>query len=277
MLLFAIATITPFLLILTACLAGGIWEWLAVGYITALVFVLDHLIAVQIRNANPETEFPAAVSLLKVLGGLHFLLLGAVIWAVAGPSTLTGVERGLIALAAALVFGQISHPVAHELVHRPSRRLRLMGKLIYTSILFGHHASAHVRVHHVYVGSRGDPNSARWGEGFYRFLLRAWQGGFRAGLQAETRLRRHQTPSWRTHPYALYIIGAATMCLMSLAMAGGAGLAALIFLAFTRRYRFSSRITYNITGYAVPFWQTARWNRLARNTPGTHRIGIPRR
>ncbi|WP_371228719.1 alkane 1-monooxygenase [Roseovarius sp. 2305UL8-3] len=229
--LFAIATITPFLLILTASFAGGVWGWLAVGYITALVFVLDHLIAVQTGNADPEAEFPAADNLLKILGGLHFLLLGCVLWAVAGPNALTWVERALAALSAALAFGQISHPVAHELIHRPSRRLRLMGKLIYTSILFGHHASAHVRVHHVHVGSKNDPNSARWGEGFYRFLLRAWPGGFRAGLQAETRLRRNLQTSWRAHPYALYVGGAVAMCLVSLAMAGGAGLATLIFLS----------------------------------------------
>jgi len=231
MLLFAIATITPFLLILTAGFAGGLWGWLALGYITALVFVLDHLIAVQIRNADPEAEFPAADTLLTLLGGLHFLVLGCAVWAVAGSSGLGAVERGLVALSSALVFGQISHPVAHELVHRPSRRLRLLGKLIYTSILFGHHASAHVRVHHVHVGSNGDPNSARWGEGFYRFLLRAWPDGFRAGLKAENRLRRNLPPAWRTHPYALYVGGAVGLCIASVAVAGGAGLAALVFVS----------------------------------------------
>ena len=63
------------------------------GYITALVFVLDHLIAKQIENADPEAEFPAAETLLKTLGMLHFLLLACALWAISGPGALSVVER----------------------------------------------------------------------------------------------------------------------------------------------------------------------------------------
>jgi len=231
MLLFAIATITPFLLIFLGCFAGGVWGWLALAYITVLVFLLDRLIALQMGNADPEAEFPAANQLLKTLGALHFLLLGCVIWAVAGGSGLSVGERASVALSAALVFGQISHPVAHELIHQPSRGMRRLGRWIYTSILFGHHASAHVRVHHVHVGSQKDPNSARWGEGFYRFLIRAWPGGFAEGLKAENRLRRHAPAALLNHPYTLYVAGAIATGLLALVLAGWPGLSTLIFLS----------------------------------------------
>jgi alkane 1-monooxygenase len=200
------------------------------GYITALVFVLDHLIARQMPNSDPDVEFPAADSLLGVLGALHFAALLCAVWAIASDSGLSGIERAIIALSAALAFGQISHPVAHELIHRPSRRLRLLGKWVYTSILFGHHASAHLRVHHVHVGSKKDPNSARWGEGFWRFLARSWTGGFKAGLAAENRVRRHAKGGGLHHPYALYLSGAGLFCAVSLMIGGLAGLGALIFM-----------------------------------------------
>jgi len=228
---FAIATVTPYLLVLAAAFAGGVWGWLALGYITVLIFVLDRVIAPDDRNSDPEAEFPAADTLLRVLAALHFPMLVMAILAAAGANGLSGTERALVALGAALVMGQISHSVAHELIHRPSRRLRLLGKLIYSSILFGHHASAHLRVHHVHVGSKGDPNSARWGEGFWRFLWRAWPGGFVAGFRAETRLRRGGTATALSHPYALYLGGALGVALAAVLLAGLPGLAALLFMS----------------------------------------------
>lgn len=231
MLLFAIATISPFALIGVAAVVGGVWGWLALGYVTVLVFVLDRLIAGQIRNADPEAEFPAADTLLVALGLGHFWLMAVAILAVSGTTGLGAPDRAVIAISAALVFGQISHPVAHELIHRPARRLRLLGKLVYSSILFGHHASAHLRVHHVHVGSSDDPNSARRGEGFYRFMLRAWRGSFRAGLAAENRLRQSgERPIW-SHPYALYLAGALAMLALAGLLGGPAGAGALIFMS----------------------------------------------
>ncbi len=231
MILFAIATSVPMILIGLAATLGGGWGWLAVGYVTVLVFLMDRLIARPLKNATPEAEFPAAIALLVGLGLAHFAVLVLALWAVAGQSGLGLTERGLVAVASALVMGQISHPVAHELIHRRARVLRFMGQLIYTSILFGHHASAHLRVHHVHVASRNDPSSARAGEGFYRYVIRAWPGAFRTGLRAESRLHMGQNRGdWR-HPYALYLGGATIMLAGSALMFGARGVAAFTFIA----------------------------------------------
>lgn len=228
MVLFTLATFSPALLILAAILWGGIWAWFAAGFVTLLAFSLDRLTPEQLENADPLAEFPAGTPLLVTLGLTHMALLAAGIWAVGGDSGLTPIERGLIAAAISLFFGQISHPVAHELIHRSNRTLRALGKLIYTSMLFGHHASAHLKVHHVSVGSRADPNSAPLGEGFYSFALRAWPQGFMAGLRAETRLRKGRA-IWR-HPYVFYLTGAALVMSGAVMMAGVPGLSALIII-----------------------------------------------
>ena len=227
--LFAFATLAPVGLIALAALYGGPWGLAALGYITVLVFVMDKLVARKAANADPKAEFPAADQLLVVLGFAHLALLALSLWAVAGPSGLATLDRCLVALAAALLFGQISHPVAHELIHRSPRAMRLMGRLIYTSVLMGHHASAHMLIHHVHVGSNKDPNSPPRGMGFWRYAPRAWWRSFICAYRAETRLRRGKvTPS---HPYVIYTLGAAGMLAISGLAFGWAGIAALCFMA----------------------------------------------
>lgn len=216
-------------LIALAAFWGGPWGWLAVGYVTVLVFVLDRLIALQRPDPDPEAEFPAADRLLIVLGLAHFGGLAIALWGVAGDSGLDLTETAVLAIAAGLVTGQISHPVAHELIHRAGRGKRRLGRLIYTSLLFGHHASAHLHVHHTHVATADDPSSARPGEGIYRYMARAWPGAFRAGLRAET--RRHKGRAAWHHAYALYIGGAVVLLLACAAVWGWRGLAALCFIA----------------------------------------------
>ncbi|WP_135501791.1 alkane 1-monooxygenase [Roseovarius aestuariivivens] len=229
--LFTLATLMPAALIALGVWLGGVWPWLAVGYLTVLVFALDRLIAVEAVNADPDAEFPAADVLLVALGVTHFAVLALALWAIAGPSGLSAGKTALIAIAASLMFGQVSHPVAHELIHRNHRSKRLLGRLIYTSLMVGHHASAHLRVHHVHVGSDADPNSAPRGEGFYRYALRASVQSFLAGLRAETHLRSGRKRSPLSHPYVLYVAGGLAMPVAVTLWGGGPALAGYLFMA----------------------------------------------
>ncbi|MFB0931524.1 MAG: fatty acid desaturase [Ascidiaceihabitans sp.] len=105
---------------------------------------------------------------------------------IAQAGHLSTLDRLLIFICAGLWLGQVSNSNAHELFHRSSSGPRQLGVAIYCSLLFGHYASAHPKVHYVYVATDRDPNSAQSGEGFYRFLIRAWLGGFHEGLVAKT-------------------------------------------------------------------------------------------
>jgi alkane 1-monooxygenase len=72
------------------------------------------------------------------------------------------------------------------------------------------------------VATEDDPNTARLGESFYRFLPRAWIGSFVAGFEIETQMMRQKSPRpprWR-HPYVVYIVGA-LFCLAIATLAGG--------------------------------------------------------
>lgn len=232
MLLFTVVTLTPCILVGLGAAFGGEWAWLAVAYMVVLINVMDRLIAVTTpENPDPEAEFPAANALLVTLGICHFALLATALWAVAGPSGLLVSERILLGIGAGLIFGQISHPVAHELIHKPKRAMRLLGRLIYTSLLVGHHASAHLLIHHIHVGSDADPNSARKGENFYRFALRAFRQSFEAGLKAETARHKRAGKSAWGHPYLFYVGGAVATLLAAYLGFGLLGFVVMVALA----------------------------------------------
>lgn len=229
MLLFAIASLTPALLICLATLSGGGWAFALLAYMAVFVPVLDLLVARVTPPAEAE-EFPVANALSVALALAHLVALGLAVWGLSGAE-LSVLQKVALFFGAGLWFGQVSNSNAHELIHRGSRLLHRLGVAVYVSLLFGHHASAHVLVHHVRVATPDDPNSARLGEGFYRFALRAWMGSFREGLRAETaRMARTGRPRWR-HPYGVYVGGAVVTLGAALGLGGAGGVLALIGLA----------------------------------------------
>jgi len=221
---FAIATLTPAVFLLTGALWGGMWIYAALVSIAFLWLFMDVLTAL----APAEGEFPAGDGLLALLGVLQLTHLALALWALTGR--LHGLEwvAGLIAFG--LFFGQIGNPAAHELIHRADRRLMRLGQAIYIMFLFGHHTSAHRLIHHTHVATGNDPNSARKGLGFWRFLPRAWIGSFRAGLAAERALSLRATGR-RTNPYVWYLGGAAVALLTATLVFGWVGLLVYMVMA----------------------------------------------
>ncbi|MFQ3254161.1 MAG: alkane 1-monooxygenase [Loktanella salsilacus] len=230
MFLFAFATLLPLPLLALAALQGGVWVLAALLYMTVFTYLLDQLVVIaQPQAADPTAEFPAADALCVVLGIGHLALLALIVWTIGQrplglPSTI-----GLVA-AAGLYFGQVSNSNAHELIHKGGRGLLRLGQWIYISMLYGHHTSAHVLIHHRLVATPDDPATARLGEGFWAYAPRAWIGAFRAGMQAETaRLDRVGRSTWH-HPYVVYLGGGAAMLIAAFALGGARGFAGYLAL-----------------------------------------------
>lgn len=226
--LFALAALTPLWLLCLAVPFGGVWVLLAFLYMGVFTALLDQFIPLVMPDAAEGAELPAADGLLLALGVGHLIAFPLVVWAVAGPNGLAIWERVLLALAAGQWFGQVSNPCAHELIHRGNRALYALGVVVYATMLFGHHASAHRLVHHRLAASLDDPNTARRGETFYQFWPRAWMGSYRAGLRAEATRRVGKTG---LHPYAVYALISAASLAVGFAVAGLAGVAVWVALA----------------------------------------------
>jgi alkane 1-monooxygenase len=76
--------------------------------------------------------------------------------------------------------------VAHELIHRPSSRMRTLGRLLLCTVVYEHFYTEHIRGHHVRVGTPEDPATARFGESFTAFYLRTVPAQFRSAWRLET-------------------------------------------------------------------------------------------
>jgi len=224
-----VATLPPLAGLILGAIFGGWWAAAALVWLTVLAAGLDHLMSPPPKG-HDHGAAAEALSVTLALGHLALLPLAAL--AFADPSRNWG-ETLTLFFAAASFMGQISHPNAHELIHRRPRALRHLGAGVYISMLFGHHVSAHRLVHHAFVGTPDDPNTPRPGEGFWTFLPRAWIGSFRAGHAQET--RRHKPG--RLPPYVAYVGGGALALLLAGLIGGTPGLvgfAALAALAHTQ-------------------------------------------
>jgi alkane 1-monooxygenase len=278
---FALAALLPLPLLATGAMLGGVWLWAAFLYMGVLTILLDQLVPLT-AGAEAEGEFPAADLLLVSVAIGALATLPVATWAIAGDSPLDRGERVLLFFATGFWLGQVAHPAAHELIHRPRREHFRLGAAFYAAVLFGQHASAHRLVHHRHVATREDPNTARAGEGFYRFALRAWRGSFVKGHRAETELRA-RTALPGLHPYVGYLSGSAAALATALLVAGLPGLLAWVLLALhvQSQILLSDYVQhYGLTrarrpdGRAVPVgpahsWNTAHWfsSALMLNAP----------
>ena len=224
---YALATLPPLALIALGATVWGGFAGLALLWLTAIAAGLDHLLRPPRRE--PEDHEPWSDLLSLGLGLAHLALLPLVLMAMAAPDHSLAAKIVLL-LATASAFGQISHPNAHELIHRRPVWLRAVGALVYTSVGFGHHVSAHRLVHHRFVGTPDDPNTPLPGESFWAYLPRAWAGSFRAGLACErARIARRGGRAFLT-PYLLWVGGAGLFLVMAADLAGPGGVLALLLL-----------------------------------------------
>lgn len=225
--IFAFVTLCPAVLLGLGLLMGGLWLWAGFLFMAGLSIVIDQMVPMVNTPLSDGAEFPAGDVVLVAVAVAHLAMLPAAVWAIAGSSDLTGIERAALFVGCGAWMGQVAHPAAHELIHRGQRGLYRLGVAIYVTMLFGHHASAHRLVHHARVATADDPNSAPAGMSFWRFAPRAWAGSFQTGMVAETALRARGGKRG-VHPYAIYLGGAAASLGFGGAIAGWAG--ALVWL-----------------------------------------------
>lgn len=281
MVIFSVATLAPVALLFIGAFAGGPWAWVALAYMTVFTFAMDELVAFTLPEAEPGAEFPAADRLSVILGGAHFVLLPIAVFTLAGGTALGLTSRIALFFAFGMFFGQVSNSNAHELIHRSRRGLFRLGMWIYISLLFGQHTSAHRHIHHRYVATEYDPNSAEAGESYWAFLPRAWVGSFTAGYQMEREFIRARGAG--RNPYVLYISGGVAFILGNFILFGMKGLIAYLLLAiyaqmqlllsdYVQHYGLSRAV--GTDGKAEPVtiyhsWNSGRWysSALMLNAP----------
>lgn len=211
---YAVATLGPWVLLMAAAFFGPPFAVLALIWLTLGAALLDPWLDPPSPSDPPDIW---AERLSIILAIAHLTLIPVLLWGLLQPTAGFGGKLAML-LAAASWFGQISHPNGHELIHRRGSTQQRLGAAIYTTMLFGHHVSAHKLVHHAYVGTENDPATPLHGESFWAYVARAWAGGFQAGLEAENDLlaRKGEKPQSLRHPYLVWVTGGVLTCLFVL-------------------------------------------------------------
>jgi alkane 1-monooxygenase len=173
------------------------WQSLPSLGIVALVLLIDRR-----ARANPEqppTDLPSwpftALLLLLAAMQLTTIALLARVVAIGGWSW----DLILVGWFVGNNSGWGTLVVAHELIHRPQRPLRWLGRVLLWTVLYDHFYVEHLRGHHARVATADDPATARFGESYLAFFRRtvpaqfasAWRRGRRdvvIGLVAEALL-----------------------------------------------------------------------------------------
>lgn len=235
---FMIATLGPVPFLLLAGLLGGVWCLLALISMTAVHLSLDEIAKRRGIALNP-TQTPEPGTIMRArrlslyIAALHFLMLPFAVWALSGAAGFGFFGWVATFLAFGLWFGQVSNSNAHELIHRTEIWPFRAGMWVYISLLFGHHTSAHRLIHHRFVATTDDPNTAAEGESFYQFAARAWPGAFIAGYEMERNLREGREPEGLAdlNPYLFYLAGGAAFIVGMTVLFGFDGLLAYLLLA----------------------------------------------
>lgn len=273
--LFALAAFTPAPLLLAGAMFGGLWIWAAFLYMGVLTLLLDQIVPLAAGDATEGQEFPGTDALLVALAVGHLAALPTATWAVAGPSGLGAGERVLLFLAAGFWFGQVSHPAAHELIHRPARGLFRLGAAIYTTLLFGQHVSAHRLVHHRHVASGADPNTAARGKAITVSPAAPGSAAFaRAGGRKPTCAAARRHPD--RIPTASILRAASCRFWPDTGLPDRLAFWSGRALRHTRKARSCCPITCSITAFCAPRCPMGGKSLSAPGTAGTRRTGFPR-
>ena len=173
----------PTLLCLLGFGLGGYWGALNLVFVVVFLGFAEWLLPQSRNNADvADSTLPNLILWLALPA--TFLVLGTLLWS-ASVGKLQGWQILLGALSAGFHGGTVSIVAAHEFIHRPGRREIWAGNVLLLLQGNAYFFVDHLRVHHRYVGTPRDHATARFGENFYRFLLRSLVGQFSEALQLE--------------------------------------------------------------------------------------------
>lgn len=217
----------------------GSWWLLAIPFSAWwLLSILDQFIGLEEENADLNTSedqlfWYRAITL--IWAPLQFaVIFGGIFYAVRADH-LSGIEIAGLTLGIGVLSGTIGVNYAHELMHQRPRVERWLADILLASVLYGHFRSEHLLVHHRYVGTRRDPVTARYNEGFHRFFPRVLRQQYGSSFEAEkAMLARKGLSVWDgSNPFWRYLAFQAAFVGLAFIVGGWVGVAMFAGQAFT--------------------------------------------
>lgn len=208
---------------------GGTLKFLPLAFVFIGVPALDYLlpkfaygITEDIKEKYQKPVYSLILPYLYVL--LHFSLLIFVSTKIMKMSSWPNI--GYAAFVFGLMSGGLGFTVGHELCHKKDKVSRFLADLLLVSVCYQHYAIEHVKGHHLHVGTKNDPASAKKGEGIYTFLPRTLWGSFISAFGIEKRRVKKQ---WWKHKM-IRGLGGSLLFVMAFAFIGGEKLASFFLI-----------------------------------------------
>ena len=195
--------ILPFIAYL---LGGGIFYWLSVFFVLALMYI-DPIIGTDEVNHDEQNEealreklFYRVMLWATLPGSIAVTLFGH--WLLTQTS-LTPWEIAGFLLSLTLATGFLA-TTAHELCHHTQPVDRLIGDLIFMPIFMCDFHIYHNFMHHIHAATPADPATARYGEKVYPFLINSIVRKTKMAWQVEkARMAANGKSTW--HPSNLML------------------------------------------------------------------------
>ncbi|MEM7743406.1 MAG: alkane 1-monooxygenase [Pseudomonadota bacterium] len=232
-------------LVALAATFGGWWIALPFFWGWVAVTLLDRVMGLNTKNMDPATEGKLLTWYNMVTWSwvpLQTVLFLYAMYQMTIPGHLTTGEGIGVALGLGVATGGVGITFAHELSHQRNKWERLAGDYLLTMVGYGHFATEHVYGHHITVGTPQDPVTARKGESFFAFFVRAVVGTIVHAWQIDReRLAKRGRPLWHhTNPWWRYMGGLAFWLGICYALGGTWGLALFGFQAFMAIYQLEA-------------------------------------
>ncbi len=224
-------------LIAFVTMQGGWWLLLMPLSTWWLFSVLDHFAGLETENADlstSDTQLFWYRLITLIWPPLQIVMIFSVIAYSVRAEHLGGLELWALSFGIGVITGTIGINYSHELMHQKPKHERWLADILMASVLYSHFRSEHLLVHHRYVGTRRDPVTAHYNEGFHRFFPRVLRASFWSAWTAEkAMLARKALPVWEgSNPFWRYLALQATFLALALLVGGWIGLAMFLNQAF---------------------------------------------
>lgn len=207
---------------------GGWWLLLTPVYTWWVMSLLDAIFGLNTQDADPETPdsdlfWHRLVTI--VWFPLQFILIFGGIAYARWSDFLQGGDAWWFMVCVGILSGTIGIVYAHELMHQKPKFERILGDALMTIALYGHFRSEHLLVHHRYVGTPKDPVTARYNEGFHRFLPRVLISSAKSSWRAEVQMlaRKKLGAFHRSNPFWKYAAFQISYLILAFLIAGWFG------------------------------------------------------
>lgn len=230
-------SLTTLPVVVLSAYLGGWWLLLTAVYAWNVIGALDAFEGLYEVNADVETHDESLFwyrFITIIWFPIQFIATFAAIYFVTHNGYSAGEKIGLM-MTIGILSGSIGIVYAHELMHQRPALERHMGDALMCMALYGHFRSEHLKVHHLYVATPRDPVTARYNEGFHRFLPRVLLSCFQSAWHAERNmLARKKLPVWhRSNPFWKYATLQLFFLLIALWVGGWAGVGFFVIQAVT--------------------------------------------